>query len=111
MFAKISDHPITPEQLQQLQQSLKLPAEELEASLSLFHYGSSHGLPHTCIRDIYTEAAFRLNNVAILQPAPQPPEQQGETKPPLSHEDVEQLFQSLPPEAFYGKERDEGESR
>jgi hypothetical protein len=111
MFAKISDHPITPEQLQQLQQSLKLLCRELEANLSLFHYGSSHGLPHTCVRDIYTEAAFRLNNVAILQPAPQPPEQQGETKPPLSHEDVEQLFQSLPPEAFYGKERDEGESR
>jgi hypothetical protein len=110
IFVKIADHPLTPEQLQQLQQSLILLCQELEANLSLFHYGSSHGLPHTCVRDIYTEAAFRLNNVAILQPAPPPAEEQEDTKPPLFHEDVEHFFQLLPPDTYFGKERDEDDS-
>jgi hypothetical protein len=110
IFAKIADHPITPEQLQQLQQSLILLCQELEANLSLFHYGSSHGLLHTCVRDIYTEAAFRLNNIAILQAAPPPPEAPEETKPPLTHEDVENIFHSLPPDTYFGTERDEDDS-
>jgi hypothetical protein len=36
------------------------------------HYPAATGT-HSCVRDIYTDAAFRLKNLALMQPAPQPP--------------------------------------
>jgi hypothetical protein len=71
IFAKITDQ-TTPEQFQSAQQSLILLCREIEAQLDWTHYPAVTGT-HQCVRDIYTDAAFRLKNLALLQPAPQPP--------------------------------------
>jgi hypothetical protein len=39
----------------------------------MFHYQQAYGPPHSCVRDLYTDAAARLTNLAILQQAPQQP--------------------------------------
>jgi hypothetical protein len=42
-----------------------------------------------------------------MQPEPPPAAEPADTQPPLTHQDVEHIFQSLPPDTFIGKERDE----
>jgi hypothetical protein len=37
-----------------------------------FHYPSGRGM-HACVRDVYTEAAYRLQNLSIMQPVPEAP--------------------------------------
>jgi hypothetical protein len=76
IFALISDR-TTPEQFKLAQQNLSLLCRELEATVEWDHYSSSSGPPHSCVRDVYTDAAFRLKNLEIMQaPAPSPPTQQ-----------------------------------
>jgi hypothetical protein len=72
IFARISDF-TTPEQYKLAQQSLSQLCRELEARVDWDHYGSSFGPIHSCVRDVYDDAAARLQNLAIMQPAPVPP--------------------------------------
>jgi hypothetical protein len=83
-FAQIADQSIfafitnrtTPEQFQTAQQSLLQLCQRLESQMDIFHYPAATGM-HSCVRDIYTDAAFRLKNLEIMQePAPPPPTQQ-----------------------------------
>jgi hypothetical protein len=71
IFAKITDR-TTPEQFQAAQESLRALCLRFEAQLDLFHYPSGQGT-HWCVRDVYTKAAYRLQNLAIMQPVPEPP--------------------------------------
>jgi hypothetical protein len=76
IFAWITDR-MTPEQFKLAQQNLTLLCRELEATVDWDHYASSSGPIHSCVRDIYTDAAFRLKNLEIMQEAaPPPPAQQ-----------------------------------
>jgi hypothetical protein len=80
IFALISDR-TTPEQFKLAQQNLTLLCRELEATVEWDHYTSSSGPAHSCVRDVYTDAAFRLKNLEIMQKAaPPPPAQQVITK-------------------------------
>jgi hypothetical protein len=50
---------------------------KLAATVDWDHYASSFGPIHSCVRDVYDDAAARLRNLAIMQPpAPLPPAQQ-----------------------------------
>jgi hypothetical protein len=64
---------ITPEttqqQFQQAQESLRRLCERFEANLDLFHYASIRG-SHQCVRDVFEDSRARLENLAIMQPAP-----------------------------------------
>lgn len=100
----------TPEQFKELQQSLVLLYQELEKQAGPLHFAATVGPPHTCVKDIYLHAAALLRQRAILQQPQAPPEEQEDTKPPLTHEDVERHFQSLPPDTFFGQEQDEESS-
>jgi hypothetical protein len=77
IFRTITDQ-TTPEQFQAAQLSLLQLCQRMEANLDLFHYPAAVGT-HQCIRDVYTEAAYRLKHFAIMQPEPlpePPPKQQ-----------------------------------
>jgi hypothetical protein len=72
IFAQITDF-TTPEQYKLAQESLRQLCRELEARVDWDHYASSFGPIHSCVRDVYDDAAARLRNLAIMQPAPPPP--------------------------------------
>jgi hypothetical protein len=72
IFAKITDR-TTPEQYQAAQESLRQLCQRYEATLDLFHYPAAYSSPHWCVRDVYTDAAYRLQNLSIMQPVPEPP--------------------------------------
>jgi hypothetical protein len=77
IFQKVTDQ-TTPEQFEAAQYSLLQLCQRLEANMDLFHYASVSGT-HQCVRDVYTEAAYRLKHLAIMQPEPlpePPPKQQ-----------------------------------
>lgn len=75
IFARITDR-TTPDQFMVAQQNLLALCQRLESQMDIFHYPAAIGLHH-CIQDIYTDAAFRLENLAIMQePAPSAPKQQ-----------------------------------
>jgi hypothetical protein len=74
IFAKITPE-TTPQQFQRAQESLRQLCERFEANLDLFHYAAIRGA-HQCVRDVYEDARARLENLAIMQPAPPPPAQQ-----------------------------------
>jgi hypothetical protein len=58
------------------QQNLLALCQRLESQMDIFHYPASTSMHH-CVQDIYTDAAFRLENLAIMQePAPPAPKQQ-----------------------------------
>jgi hypothetical protein len=76
VFAQISDR-TTPEQFKLAQESLSQLCSELAATVDWDHYASSFGPIHSCVREVYDDAAARLRNLAIMQPpAPPPPAQQ-----------------------------------
>jgi hypothetical protein len=84
-FAQIADQSIfshitdrtTPEQLQAAQQSLRELCARLESQMDWSHYPAAYGTPHSCVRDVYTDAEFRLTNLRIMrQQAPEPAKQQ-----------------------------------
>jgi hypothetical protein len=67
----------TPEQFEAAQYSLLTLYQRLEANLDPFHYKAAVGT-HECIRDVYTDAAYRLKHRAIMhqEPLPEPPPKQ-----------------------------------
>jgi hypothetical protein len=75
IFARITDR-TTPEQFQLAQQNLTLLCRELAAKVDWNHYPSSSGPAHSCVRDVYADAAFRLKNLEIMQPPAPAPAQQ-----------------------------------
>jgi hypothetical protein len=72
VFAQLTDT-TTKEQFKQPQESLRQLCRELEARVDWDHYASSFGPIHSCVRDVYDDAAARLRNLAIMQPPPPPP--------------------------------------
>jgi hypothetical protein len=76
IFARINDR-TTPEQFNAALQTLKELCQRMEREMDWSHYPASNGL-HSCVRDVYTDAEFRLKNLAIMhQPAaPSPASQQ-----------------------------------
>jgi hypothetical protein len=85
-FAVIADQTIfnqingytTQQQFQAALHNLKALCERMEAQLNVFHYGQAYGMPHTCLRDIYTDAEFRLINLSTMHQTlhPQAPKPQ-----------------------------------
>jgi hypothetical protein len=75
VFARITDR-MTLEQLAAAKQSFSALCQRLESQMDWSHYPASQGL-HSCVRDVLTDAEFRLQNLAIMhQPAPEPATQQ-----------------------------------
>jgi hypothetical protein len=76
IFAHINDR-TTPEQFQAALQSLRALCQRLESQMDWSHYAAAQGL-HSCIWDVFTDAEFRLQNLAIMQqtPLPEPSRQQ-----------------------------------
>ena len=66
IFAKITDR-TTPDMYQAAQQSLVELSQQLEkqSQADMFHFSTLGGI-HCCVNDAYTEAAFRLKNLAIM---------------------------------------------
>jgi hypothetical protein len=81
IFSQITDR-TTPAQFAAAKLSLLKLCERLEAKVDLFHYPAERGT-HSCVRDVYTDAASRLSNLFLMQPEPQP-EQPG-THPAADH--------------------------
>jgi hypothetical protein len=74
IFARITNR-TTAEQFQLAQETLSQLCSELAATVTWDHYAASSGPPHSCVRDVYVDAAFRLKNLEITQPPPPPPPQ------------------------------------
>jgi hypothetical protein len=110
IFAKLTEA-TTAKQFEAAQESLFLLRQELETDMPAMHFASLIGR-HLCVKDVYKEATARLRSLALLQPepAPPPPPEPQEPQPPLTHGDVENIFHSLPPETYFGTERDEDDS-
>jgi hypothetical protein len=77
IFSQISEF-TTPDQFDLALQNLRALCQRLEAQVDLFHYGQAYGTSHSCVIDIYTDAEFRLKNLAIMHQKveQQPPKQQ-----------------------------------
>jgi hypothetical protein len=101
IFARITDR-TTPEQLEAALQSVGELCQRLERELDWSHYPASHGL-HACVRDVYTDAEFRLRNLALMyQPAP--PAKQQEVTVEGVVIDVEERIQTSAVETDLGTE-------
>jgi hypothetical protein len=53
------------------QQNLLALCQRLESQMDMFHYPAATGMHH-CVQDVYADAAFRLENFAIMQEPLQP---------------------------------------
>jgi hypothetical protein len=79
MYAQIIEQTIlsqitertTPAQLEAAKHSLLALCQRLEATVDLFHYPAEQGT-HSCVRDVYTDAIFRLQNISLMRPEPHP---------------------------------------
>jgi hypothetical protein len=87
MFAHISEE-TTPAAFAQLQANLLRLREQLEKDMPAIHFAAQYGT-HICVDDIFEEAKFRLQNLALLyqEVQPRPPEPE-----PL---DPEEVFNNL----------------
>jgi hypothetical protein len=74
IFANITNR-TTPQQFEAALQSLDELCRRFERQMDWSHYPASHGM-HSCLRDVLTDAEFRLKNLAIMQQAPPAPSQQ-----------------------------------
>jgi hypothetical protein len=75
IFARITDR-TTPEQFEAALKTLGELCQRMERQMDWSHYPASQGI-HSCLRDVYTDAEFRLKNLAIMhQPAVPSPSQQ-----------------------------------
>jgi hypothetical protein len=72
IFARITDR-TTPQQFVAAQQSLLELCQRLESQMDWSHFPSSQGR-HSCIRDVYTDAEFRLKHLAIMHQQALPPQ-------------------------------------
>jgi Tfp pilus assembly protein PilN len=110
VFAQITER-TTPEQLAAANQSLELLCRELEGKVDWDHYASSFGPPHSCVRDVYDDAAARLRNLAIMQEQkPEPPKQQVVTVEGVVI-DVEERFRTSAVETDLGTENTPPDNR
>jgi hypothetical protein len=64
IFSRITDR-TTPQQLEVALHSLRELRKQLEDQMDWSHYPASQGL-HSCLRDVYTDAEYRLKNLAIM---------------------------------------------
>jgi hypothetical protein len=64
IFSRITEH-TTPDQLATALQSLDELCQRFERQMDWSHYPASQGL-HSCLWDVYTDAEFRLKNLAIM---------------------------------------------
>ena len=87
VFAQISEE-TTPSVFAQLKENLLQLHQQLKRDMPAIHYAAQFGT-HICIDDIFEEAKFRLQNLALFyqeeQPTPPEPE-------PL---DPEEVFKNL----------------
>jgi hypothetical protein len=72
IFSQITEQ-TTPQQFELALQSLKALSERLEAQVDLFHFPQAYGSPHSCVRDVFNDAEFRLKNLAIMHQKPEQP--------------------------------------
>jgi hypothetical protein len=64
IFSRITDR-TTPQQLEVALQTLEELCQRLERQMDWSHYPAYHGV-HSCLRDVYTDAEYRLKNLAIM---------------------------------------------
>jgi hypothetical protein len=120
MYAQIVEQTIlsqitertTPAQFAAAQQSLLALCQRLEAKVDLFHYPAETGT-HQCVRDVYTDAVFRLKNISLMQPEPQP-EPQAPKQQLLTVEgvviDLEETIRTSREETYLGTDDDSADS-
>jgi hypothetical protein len=125
LFAQIIEQTIlsqitertTPAQFAAAKFSLRALSERLaaEAKLDWSHYPAEQGT-HSCVRNVYADAIFRLENSIMLrpEPAPQEPSAPAPTPQPVPIEallvNVERIIAESAKETPFGHEREE-ESR
>jgi hypothetical protein len=102
IFARINDR-TTPQQYKAALQSLEELCQRMERQMDWSHYPASQGM-HSCIRDVLTDAEFRLKNLSIMhQQAPLPASQQVVTVEGVVI-DVEERFRTSRAETDIGTE-------
>lgn len=108
IFTRITDR-TTPEQFEAALQTLDELCQRLERQMDWSHFPASHGM-HSCIRDVYIDAEFRLKNLAIMQQAPPPPSQQLISREGIVI-DVEERFRTSTVETDIGTENTPPDNR
>ena len=109
ILSRITDR-TTPEQLAAALQSLDELCHRFERQMDWSHFPASQGL-HACVRDVYTDAEFRLKNLAIMhQQAPEPAKQQVVTVEGVVI-DVEERFRTSTVETDLGTENTPPDNR
>jgi hypothetical protein len=110
IFSRITDR-TTPQQFEAAQQSLLELCQRFESQMDWSHFPAPHGL-HSCIRDVYTDAKFRLKNLMIMhQQAPSPQRlitREGividlEDKIQTSTEETDLGTEDIPPDNWNGR--------
>jgi hypothetical protein len=101
ILARINDR-TTPQQYEAALQSLGALCQRFERQMDWSHYPASHGL-HSCVRDVLTDAEFRLKNLSIMHQPPPPAKQQLITREGIVI-DVEEAIQSSIEETDLGTE-------
>jgi hypothetical protein len=102
IFARITDR-TTPQQFAAALQNLGALCQRLESQMGWSHYPASQGM-HACVLDVYTDAEFRLKNLAIMhRQAPELPSQQVITVEGVVV-DVEERFRTSAVETDIGTE-------
>jgi hypothetical protein len=121
LFAQIIEQTIlsqitertTPAQLAAAKFSVRALSDRLaaEAKLDWSHYPAEQGT-HSCVRNVYADAIFRLENIILLrpEPAPQPEPPAAPSPQPLSDEDlmayVERWSAESAQQTFFGSVAD-----
>jgi hypothetical protein len=73
IFSKVNEF-TTKAQFDLALQNLKALAERLESHVDLFHYPQAYGSPHSCVRDVFNDAEFRLKGLSIMHQKAEVPE-------------------------------------
>ena len=83
----------TPAQLATAKFSIRALSERLaaEAKLDWSHYPAEQG-SHNCVRAVFTDAMFRLENIILMQPEPAPEQPPTAPQPQMTLEDVVKAF-------------------
>jgi hypothetical protein len=101
LFAQIIEQTIlsqitertTPAQYAAAKFSMRALSERLEAEAKRdwSHYPAQQGT-HSCVRTVFTDAIFRLENIILLQPEPAPQPSPAPPQPHMTLEDVVRAF-------------------
>jgi hypothetical protein len=62
-----------------------------EAKRDWSHYPAEQGT-HNCVRAVFTDAIFRLENIILMQPEPEPEQPPAAPQPQMTLEDVVKAF-------------------